>query len=270
MPLPSLPPSPTPDQVAKYVTDAATDVIQTVTTAATTAQNSVETTASEGVKNVNETVTAVNTAVQTAFTDLRTNADRAKNEMQSAADRAVADFRRLVNDVLKLIPHVPTPEDLAIGDVNGAPFYEPLTCFVLLMKAVQDEKNPIKVRLREPTVAQAFRDFEASARDEIVRKAREKFMARMPQVPPPATSGLNRVVDPGSGTLATILASVPPVVWIILAIAALILAVAVSIFVVLMAVAIIYALYKNYNINLIKVGYDTVFGDLRLEIEMTR
>src|SRR5262245_55779796 len=128
--LSSLPPSPTPDQVAKFVVDAAADVVQTMTTATTTARNSVDASAGQAIANVNKSVAAVNAAVQTSFNDLRANSDRAKNDMQSATDRAMGEFQRLVSEVLKLVGRPPTPTDLAVGDVNGELFYEPLGCFV--------------------------------------------------------------------------------------------------------------------------------------------
>lgn len=262
MPIPSilnLPPQPTPDQIAKFVADAASEVIQTVTAAASSSQDSVETAAEQAVANLKTTVVAVNTAAQSAFNDLRANADRSKNAMQSAADRAVADFQILVNEVLKVVGHVPSPADLAIGDVNGEQFFEPLSCFVLVMKAISEDKQSIKLRLREPTVAQAFRDLVGATTEEIAQKAREKLIHRIP------ANTVGGLVDPVSGTGAAtataILAAVPPAVWIILAIAVVVLAVAVSIFVVLMAIAIIYALYKGYNVKDLGLDFHTpLFG----------
>jgi len=252
----SLPPAPTPQQVAKFVVDAASEVVQTVVAAAATAQDSIETTGGQAVEAVRKTAANVDAAARTAMHEVRAGTDSAKRELQAVADRSVDDFQRLVSELLKIIGHVPAPTDFAIGDVNGEAFFEPFGCFVLFMRAIHENKTPIKVRLREPTVAQAFREFVGSTQDEIARKAREKLI--------PGTSVVSTAADPVSGAagaVATVLASVPPAVWIILSIAAVILAVGVSIFVVLMGIAIIYALYRGYSIKDLRLEFNTpLFG----------
>lgn len=261
--LPSLPATPTPDQLARFVADAAAEVIATITTATRTAQESVENTTSQTVAKVSTAVTAVNAATTAAFNELRANADRARTDLQSGADSAIEDFQKLIKEVLKLVGHLPTPTDLAFGEVNGTPFFEPLGFFALLVKAVSDGTSPIKVRLREPSVAQAFRDFAGSSMHEIAEKARGKVMPRLP--------GVSGVVDPvGGSALAGALATIPNAVWIILALAGLILAAGVSLFVVLMAVAIIYALFKGYNVRGLEVNHTTPLAGLEFRVTLEK
>lgn len=252
-----LPSAPTSDQVAKFVADAAAEVIGAVTQSATTAQDHVEDAAAQAVGNVGKAVEAVNTAAQTALTDLRTGADRAKREVRETANKSIADFQALVQQLLPLVGQPPAAADFAIGDVNGEVFFEPMGCFLLFMKALQENRNPIKVRLREPAVVTAFEDFVGATQDQIAARLREKLIPRIQSTPRPAT-----VVDPATVSLTTILAAVPPAVWIILAVAVLVLAVAASLFVVLMAVAIIFAIYKGYDIENVRLEHTSPLGGL--------
>lgn len=264
-----IPPTATQQQVAQQLSDAATDVIQKITNSATADQQSVGNMATQAVQSLDRSLATVTRDTQAAIGDLRAKAERARSDLQSTADHAVDEFRTLLNDALRLLGQLPT--NLACGDVNGVPFYEPLGGVALFIKAVAENRNPIQVRLREPAVAAAFRDFVGTSQDEIARKARDKLIPKLPQVPASGTGGLNYVVDPASGgTAAAILAALPPAVWILLGIAVLVLAVAVSVFVVLMAVAILFAIYKGYDIDSLQLDFSTPLAGVSLEIKMSQ
>lgn len=268
---PPIPPTASPQQVAQLLSDAATDVIQKIATSATADQQSVGNTAAQAVQSLDRSLATVTRDTQAAIGELRAKAERARSDLQSTADHAVDEFRTLLNDALRLLGQLPSPTDLACGDVNSVPFYEPLGGVALFIKAVAENRNPIQVRLREPAVVGAFRDFVGTSQDEIARKARDKLIPRLPQIPASGTGGLNYVVDPASGgTAAAMLAALPPAVWILLGIAVLVLAVAVSVFVVLMAVAILFALYKGYDINTLQLDFSTPLAGVSLDIKMSK
>ncbi|MCR5880777.1 hypothetical protein [Phenylobacterium sp. J367] len=252
------PPAPTPDQVAKFITEAAAEVIQTVTQAGDAAQSQVTATAGRAVQDVNRAANAMAAATQTALLDLQGGADRARRDLQTTADRAIDDFRQLLGSLASLLPALPSPNDFAIFEINGRQYLEPATFFVGLMKAIHDGEKPIRFRLHEPTVARAFRELVGNTEAEIARKARELVTARLGL---PATSTA-MVADPGTVSIAAVLAAVPPAVWIILALCVLALAVGTMVFVVLMAVATIYAISQGYTIRDLGLQMETPLGSL--------
>ncbi|GEM_PF-3858294 len=277
--LPTLPATATPDQITKYVVDAATEVIQTITTATTTAQGSIQEATGNVVANVETSLSSVKTATQGAITDLRASADQSINAVRSTADKAISDFQNLVKELLKLVGQPPIA-DLAIGDVNGDLFFEPLSCFALLTKAMAENKNRITVRMREPTVARAFQDILGSTKEEVERKAREYVMGKMfPDIGRitgigGGARGPLMVAEPVSGagavTVAGILAAIPPAVWVILAVSLLIVAIGVSIFVVLMGISVIIALFLGYDLENLSLDYQTPLGGVTFGGTLTK
>ena len=267
--LPPAPTAPTPQQAITYVTEAANKVIEELNEAAAGAQSTVQTSANSGVQAVNAAAAQMAKVAETAASDLRAKSELARGQLQDAGNGAVSEFRALAQHILSLLGQLPAPEDLAIGDVNGQPFYEPLSFFALFMGEITAKKRNITVRFKDPDVVSKFAEFAGNSADEVATRAREKLLARLPSLPVPASTMPSRAVDGGAGGAVAIITAMPAAVWIILAIAVLVLAVAASAFIVLMGLAVIYAIYKGYDITGIKLQHDTLLVGQKLELNFT-
>jgi hypothetical protein len=255
MPSPiTLPPVLTPQQAVDALSAAAAELLGSVNRAAATGQQGLDTMTGQGLQSLTEAATNFGRKAEAAMADIRLASERSMASLDAATDQASSDFQQLLNDVLNRLG-LPAPAGLAIGEVNGDPYFEPAGFFARLITDLQAGRSPVAWTLREPKAANAFRSFLGNGVEEIARKAQQYVLQKVPVLNLPV-AGLVAESGAASGGIAATAAALPAAFWILVAVAIVIVAVGVSILVVLIGLAVLFAIYKGYSVVELDTAWD--------------
>lgn len=250
----TLPPVVSPQQAADALSAAAAELLGTVNRAASSGQADLESTTRECLRTLNEAAAGFGRKAEEALGGIRSASEGSLASLDAAAEQASDEFRRLLDEVLGRLG-LPVPPGLAIGEVNGTPYFEPAGFVARLITDFQAGRSPVAWTLREPKAANAFRSFFGRSADEIGRKAQQWVLQKLPSLNLPITGLVAESGAASTGVAATV-AALPAAFWILVAVAIIIVAVGVSILVVLIGLALLFALYKGYTLVDLDADWD--------------